>query len=205
MDAGKKILPGESKNADSGRLTECGAAGEPGGKQWLSRAEVEGRLTSLSADDIRRLANYARFLRDPNDANDLIQEAYSRVLDRRRWRADMTSVAFLCGVMRSISDRRNQKDITVVSFEDAEEAAEGVDDHLLVDRITPERNAIAAEEIKELEAHFAHDEHVGYFLMGAAEGKTALETQAATGMSPQQYDAARKRVLRYRKRQLKDG
>jgi DNA-directed RNA polymerase specialized sigma24 family protein len=160
-------------------------------------------LTSLSADDIRRLVSYARFLRGPNDANDLIQEAYCRVLGPRRWRADMASVPFLYGVMRSISDRRNQKGLTAVSLDNAEEAAQGVDDHPLADQITPERNAIAAEAIKELEAHFAHDEHVGYFLMGSAEGKTALETQAATGMSPQEYDAARKRVLRYRGRQKK--
>ena len=169
----------------------------------MSRVEVEARLSALSVDDIRRLESYARFLRGGNDAKDLIQEAYFRILNRRRWRADMVSVAFIRSTMRSIADRRNQGRTATVSLEDAEEAARGIEDHPLADQITPERIAMAAEELKELEAHFAHDEHVGYFLMGAAEGFTAIETQAAMGMSPQEYDAARKRVLRYRRRQTK--
>lgn len=193
----------ESKSGDPGRLTGCGAAGQPGEKQWLSRAEVEARLASLSADDFRRLESYARILAGPNDAKDLIQEAYSRVLKSRRWRADMASIAFFRSTMRSIADRRNQKYAATVSLDDAEEAATGIEDHPLADQITPERIAMAAEELKEVEAHFAQDEHVGYFLMGAAEGFTAIETQAAMGMSPQEYDAARKRVLRYRLRQTK--
>ena len=74
--------------------------------ETLSQAEIYSLIQSLTAGHKAALIKVARVYAKKTSYGheDLIQEAFMRVLDGRRgWPKNVAAVPFLCGVMRSIA------------------------------------------------------------------------------------------------------
>jgi len=126
---------------------------------------------------------------------DVLNEAIVRVLDGSRpWPPGVPLVAFLSGVMRSISDdhwRRARREYAVGDDSDLGalvEDAEGTPD--------PERTLAAAQALSEVNRLFANDPQVRKIIAGLAEGLGAREICQLYALSEQEYDTARKRMRR---------
>jgi DNA-directed RNA polymerase specialized sigma24 family protein len=132
---------------------------------------------------------------------DLLQEAFTRVLDgSRAIPPGVPPVAFLAGVMRSIKAehwRRRRRAIeqqpALVSEYQlvAPETAEACDP--LPD---PERWLIAAQQLEAIGMLFAHDPVALHIIAGLGDGLTAEEIRRTLGMTKTEYDSARKRMRR---------
>jgi hypothetical protein len=93
----------------------------------LSMSEVRRALDRLRPADIVRLSelarNWARGLRG-RDADDMLNEAFDRVLSGRRpWPSDVSTPAFFSGVMRSIASQWRREGARESLIEDGEEGA----------------------------------------------------------------------------------
>jgi DNA-directed RNA polymerase specialized sigma24 family protein len=132
---------------------------------------------------------------------DLLQEAFTRVLDgSRAIPAGVPAVAFLAGVMRSIKAehwrRRRRASVQQPALASeyqlvAAETAEACDP-----QPDPERWLIAAQQLEAIGMLFAQDPVALQIIAGLGEGQTAEEIRRALGMTPTEYDSARKRMRR---------
>jgi DNA-directed RNA polymerase specialized sigma24 family protein len=132
---------------------------------------------------------------------DLLQEAFTRVLDgSRAIPAGVPPVAFLAGVMRSIKAehwrrrRRANEQQPVLATEyqvvaaDTTEACDPLPD--------PERWLIAAQQLEAIGMLFAQDPVALQIIAGLGDGLTAEEIRRTLGMTKTDYDSARKRMRR---------
>ena len=132
---------------------------------------------------------------------DLLQEAFTRVLDgSRAIPAGVPAVAFLAGVMRSIKAehwrrrRRANEQQPVLATEYqvvAAETAEACDT-----RPDPERWLIAAQQLQAIGLLFAPDPVALQIISGLGDGLTAEEIRQTLGMTKTDYDSARRRMRR---------
>ena len=101
----EKIFPEPCLKLPSGRANEADAGMSPDIAQ-LSLCQVERALASLSDGERIALMKIARLYarKTPYDKEDLVQEAFARVLSgRRAWTKGTGPVLFLGGVIRSIA------------------------------------------------------------------------------------------------------
>ncbi len=132
---------------------------------------------------------------------DLLQEAFTRVLDgSRAIPVGVPPVAFLAGVMRSIKAehwrrrRRANEQQPVLATEyqvvaaDTTEACDPLPD--------PERWLIAAQQLEAIGLLFAQDPVALQIIAGLGDGLTAEEIRRTLGMTKTDYDSARKRMRR---------
>jgi DNA-directed RNA polymerase specialized sigma24 family protein len=161
----------------------------------LSMSEVRRALDRLRPADIVRLSelarNWARGLRG-HDADDMLNEAFDRVLSGRRpWPSDVPTPAFFSGVMRSIASQWRREGAREPLIEDGEEGAtENISGGLSPDL-----------ELNHLISRMRHA------LTGDPEAREALEhiladsdrdeAQCASGLDATRYETARRRMLRH--------
>jgi DNA-directed RNA polymerase specialized sigma24 family protein len=161
----------------------------------LSPSEVRRALDRLRPADIVRLSalarNWTRGLRE-HDADDMLNEAFDRVLSGRRpWPSDVPTPAFFSGVMRSIASQWRREGARELLIEDAEEGAtENISgglcpDYELNDLLSRMRKALA-EDPDALEA-FEH-------ILADSDRDEAL---CASGLDATRYETARRRMLRH--------
>jgi DNA-directed RNA polymerase specialized sigma24 family protein len=158
----------------------------PAGKALADKLVTETELLRLKT--IAHLQ--ARGLPPTFSWSDLLQEAFTRILDgsRRRPKA-IPMVSFVAGVMRSIkADYWRRSRIERDSAADMETLREDAPD--------PERSLAALQELTALSELFADDEPVQQIIAGAAEQRSPEEIRAAGHMSKLEYDSARKRMRR---------
>jgi RNA polymerase sigma-70 factor (ECF subfamily) len=167
------------------------------GRALHARLVNEAELLRLKA--IARL--HARGLPPPVDWSDLLQEAFTRVLDgSRRQPAGVPLVAFLAEVMRSIKEqywrqyRRGARqlpkllaELGAVDFQKAELADPAP---------SPERRFIAIEQTEAINGLFQEDPQARQVIAALYEGWTPEETCATYAMSRTDYDSTRKRIRR---------
>lgn len=133
--------------------------------------------------------------------NDLLQEAFTRVLEgSRRQPQGVPMVLFLAGVMRSLKEqywrqarrgaRRLPKLLTELGPIDFPES------ELLDPAPSPERRVIAIQEMDAINELFADDLHARQIISALYEGLTPDETCALYAMSKTDYDSTRKRMRR---------
>lgn len=202
MDAGDKILTDESESTPEDRISPCDTArlddGELGERRLLSEEEIEDRLSSLSQEEWLRLAGYGRSLTHGPDGDDLVQAACARILEGgRAWPENMKIVPFIYQVMRSVLDQwvstSNPRPISVDGLSEGqlrtvEKASATV--------ITAERELLAKRELKEIEGLFSDDEKATWVLTGIEDDLSSKEVQELSGMTFNEFEAARKRVGR---------
>lgn len=138
--------------------------------------------------------------------SDLLQEAFSRVLDGSRHHPDgVPLVAFLAGVMRSIKAehwRRARREATQLPKLRAEaEAANPEGSEAWDSTPDPERRLSAAQELALIDQLFADDARALQVILGLADGLSPEEICASYDMSKTDYDSTRKRIRRVLLRQ----
>jgi RNA polymerase sigma factor (sigma-70 family) len=133
--------------------------------------------------------------------SDLLQEAFTRVLDGSRRHPDgVPMVAFVAGIMRSLREqywraarrgaRQSRKLLAEIEITGTPEP------ELLDPEPSPERRAMALQEMAALNQLFADDEPARHIIAGLYEGWTPEEICAARGISKVDYDSTRRRIRR---------
>lgn len=169
----------------------------------LRPAESALALKLVSESELLRLKTiarlYARGLPPDVSWEDLLQEAITRVLiGARRQPKGLAVVAFLAGIMRSLSSehwrrvtgRRGRMGSVAQPIEgsrelDVRDPSPG-----------PERATIARQQLLAIEQLFADDPVVLKIIAGMAEKQSAGQIRKATGISSTEYESARKRMRR---------
>ncbi|HEY2591550.1 MAG TPA: sigma-70 family RNA polymerase sigma factor [Steroidobacteraceae bacterium] len=171
--------------------------------QTPARGALEAKLVTVA--DLVRLKVIARLhargLPPEIGWSDLLQEAFTRVLDgSRRLPEGVPMVAFLAGVMRSIKEqywrqaRRGARHMPKLLAEmEIHDAREGEPSDPAP---SPERKAIAIQALERINELFADDAQARQIVAGLYEGWTPEEICAAHDMSKTDYDSTRKRIRR---------
>jgi len=143
---------------------------------------------------------YARGLPPEVGWTDLLQEAFTRVLDGSRKCPDgLPAVVFLAGVMRSIrTEHCRRARVTaarspylLADFDPAGAAGEPGDP-----RPDPERSLMAMQQLSGIYHLFADDPRAQQIMEGLFEGWTPEEIRARYDMSKTDYDSTRRRMRR---------
>lgn len=160
-------------------------------------------LKLVSEKDLLRLKAIARLhargLPPEIDWSDLLQEAFTRLLDgSRKCPEDVPIAVFLAGVMRSIKAdhwrrarraRLPQMRTEVDLGDDPEgEAGDPSPD--------PERSLIAMQQLAEIDRLFAGDPRALQVIEGLFEGWSPEQIRATYDMSKTEYDSTRRRMRR---------
>jgi DNA-directed RNA polymerase specialized sigma24 family protein len=153
----------------------------------LSQGEVVASVMALTHGQktaLFKVANlYAR--KTAYSCEDLVQEAYSRVLaGDRKWRSDLSAVAFLSGVMRSIAWEWKRDDDFPVT--DAELSDEGVE----------ARGVVARLDVQRVLSLFDDDPAAKQLAVEMMIGASAEEMQVTCGMNQTEYESKRKKIRR---------
>jgi RNA polymerase sigma-70 factor (ECF subfamily) len=159
----------------------------------------------VTESDLLRLKTIARLhargLPPHVNWSDLLQEAFTRVLDgSRRQPAGVPLVAFLAEVMRSIKEqcwRQGRRGARRLPKFLAELGAVDFQAGELADPApSPERRVIAIEQMEVINGLFEEDPRARQVISALYEGWTPEETCATCAMSRTDYDSTRKRIRR---------
>ena len=160
-------------------------AGMPPDVAQLSLWQVERALASLSDGEKIALMKIARLYarKTPYDKEDLVQEAFARVISgRRAWTKGIGPVLFLGGVIRSIA---------------WEWKSEGpLHGTPLTDSQTEERNANAAIDAAKIVALFDDDPVARNMVAAMMEGARGEELQAISRLGKVAYESKRTKIRR---------
>jgi len=179
----------------------------PESVEWIRSPPARRALDAkiVTGADLLRLKVLARLqargLPPHISWSDLLQEAFARVLDgSRRQPEGVPVVAFVAGVMRSIKEqywrqaRRGARQRPKLL---AELEITGVEEGEPFDpRPSPERRAIAIQEMEAINKLFEDDLQAGQIISALYEGLTVDETCARYAMSKTDYDSTRTRMRR---------
>jgi RNA polymerase sigma-70 factor (ECF subfamily) len=160
-----------------------------------SPAEALNAIGSLSTGDKAALMKvariYARLGRSRYDHEDLLHEAFARVLEgTRRWPTGVAFMPFMCWVMRGIaSDWRVGGENSGGRNEDPgeEEAATAV---------SGEGEAVAKIDAQKLVGLFNDDPAAQKLLIGMMEGARGEELWESSGLTKTDYDSKRRKIRR---------
>jgi RNA polymerase sigma-70 factor (ECF subfamily) len=172
----------EQRIADTAAVT---AAPSRPADARLSPAEVVETIRSLGDGEKSALVKIARAYagKTPYNAEDLIQEAFTRVLEgRRAWPRDVPVVLFLGGVVRSIAWEWR-----------AEPPNRGPDGG---DAGAEERSAIARIDAGKIVALFEDDPLAQRIVVGWMEGMRGEELERVSGLSKTDYESKRRKIRR---------
>ena len=175
-------------------------------RKVASKQAVVDGLRELSDADLRRLERIAR-LRAVGlhevEWQDLLHEAVVRMLDgARQWPEDVGLVVFLRQTMRSIASehwrrRRISPVLSEVQLQDPSEEAEGsLLDAVMDPTADPERDAVAAEALAQIEQAFKGDLEALHVLSGMAIGKSPREIQEEEHLDARRYASVQRRIRR---------
>jgi DNA-directed RNA polymerase specialized sigma24 family protein len=150
-----------------------------------SQAEIAQAIGSLAVEHKTALVKvavvYAR--RTVYGYEDLIQEAFMRVLDgRREWPRGVHAVQFLSNVMRSIA-----WDWRVVDRDDETQ---------LDDISSQEDRAIARIDAQKVVAYFDDDAIAQKILLGMMDGMRGEDLRKLSGLTGTEYESKRAKIRR---------
>ena len=151
----------------------------------LSQCEVEIAIGRLSAGEKTALIKvamlYAR--KTPYDYQDLVQEAFARILGGRRvWPQDVNVLYFLSGVIRSIAwEWKTERPLAATEPTDVAVA---------------ERNANAAIDAARIVALFDDDPIAKNMVIAMLGGARGEELQSVSGLGRTEYESKRTKIRR---------
>lgn len=175
-------------------------------EDYLSRDEVNARLSCLVEADLLRLKRLAEFqankLRNC-DPDDLLAEGLDRVISGvRRWPRGVEIAPFMRMVFGSIVSSKAKHAAIAGQYEvDVEVDPSGNPDFsgpaTEADKSSdPSDRVYAHEMLEKVAGKLSDDPHTLALALALGEGLTANETQVQFHMSQNQYDSARKRLRR---------
>jgi RNA polymerase sigma-70 factor (ECF subfamily) len=133
--------------------------------------------------------------------DDLLQEALTRIISGARRRPqDVTIVAFVAGIMRSLRSehwrrvikRSRRREIPELELMGSRRTRSEVVDQAP----SPERALSAQQEIRQIERLFADDPQALKIIAGMGSGLSAEQIQVAMRVSKTAYNSARRRMRR---------
>jgi hypothetical protein len=152
---------------------------------WLTRSEATAAIARLTDGQKTALMKIARLYArtTPYDHQDLIHEAFARILaGRRKWPTYADTVLFLSGVIRSIAWEWRRVP-----------ALQAVDDS---DVAAPERSANAAIDAARVVALFGDDPVAKKIVLAMMDGARGEELRAISGLDQLDYESKRKKIRR---------
>lgn len=173
----------------------------PGGR--LAPAAMSDSLNALSASDFARLQLAAKGFSNRCGIpwEDLLQEAYMRALSgTRTCRNGVETVAFMCGVMKSLASQANEARKTSIS--ELSVTFRGEDAVLNVPAVTPnpEQIAISTFDLRNvlasIEAATVGDEEVQLLIEGICDQMRGEQLQELLGVDAKGLATIRKRLRR---------
>ena len=162
-------------------------------------------LKLVSEMDLLRLKAIARLhargLPPEVDWSDLLQEAFTRLLDgSRKYPEDVSIVVFLAGVMRSIKAdhcrRARRVAARLPQMRTALDLGDDPEGEVGDPGPDPERSLIAMQQLAEMYRLFADDPRALQVIEGLFEGWSPEQIRAKYDMSKIEYDSTRKRMRR---------
>jgi RNA polymerase sigma-70 factor (ECF subfamily) len=159
----------------------------------LSQPELVRAIAQLTAGEKIAIMKIARLYArgTPYDHEDLVHEAFARVLEgRRTWPSHLTAVMFLGGVLRSIAwewryERRGETALTDVA------AAGG--------------HADAALDAEKILTIFADDPVARRIVLAMMDGARGEELVVISGLGRREYESKRTKIRRRIDRFFEDG
>jgi hypothetical protein len=154
----------------------------------LSRTEVERTILSLSDGEKTALVKiaslYARKRNTPYDHEDLLYEAYTRIIDgRRKWPKGEPAIKFIGGVIVSLAwEWRNSVEVN----QELE----------LGDKGAEEQSTIARIDAKRIVDLFADDAVAQRLVAAMIEGARGEELQNLSGLTNTEYESKRRKIRR---------
>lgn len=170
--------------------------------------DIEREIQSLTLEDREAIdlaaVNFAEHV--AIDPLWLMEEALQRIMDgRRKWPPNNPTPFrnFFCGVMKSI--RREVCDKIKKATDSY--CSQIADKHISPDQQFEhqEREKWAKQVIEETLEHFSEDDDVLAIIMGKSEGSSGEVIRDQEKMTRKQYDAALKRLSRYRNTKYPEG
>ncbi|QKL55195.1 hypothetical protein HI814_00060 [Ralstonia solanacearum] len=174
----------------------------------LSPAEVKQELEQMSPADwvrVERLAKWAFAGVSAVSDEDLLQEACTKLLSGERvWHRGYSAVPAIASVLDSMASNYRKREANgPIDTGTIVEAVDAMDETDLlvrnvepVDTITPDAVASDAQQLTRLEALLVDDADAALVAYAWAEGRRGKDAAEALGMNENQYDAARKRLVR---------
>jgi DNA-directed RNA polymerase specialized sigma24 family protein len=211
-----RALPPASKSEGAG-LQDGNRSLSDEPEMVATEHQVRAALEALSVTDRLRLANFAKLrvralgAKAAGDHEELLHEAFVAVLEgRRKWKPGLVSMAdLLAGIIRSISSHWAEAFDPETARLESDLSGDSKHPSPLATapsgRPDQERELAAKQELEELQRHFKDDDTVVLIIEGFRDGMTGPEIREALGISPQDYDAARKRMIRYRGKSEAEG
>jgi hypothetical protein len=151
----------------------------------LATAEITNVINTLRDGEKTAIVKIARLYarKTSYGHEDLLQEAYCRVLDGRRgWLRGVPAVLFFHGVIRSIAWEWK-----------AEFTSEEID---IGDEGAGERGTHAKIDVMKILALFDDDPTARKIVLGMMDGARGEELQESSGLNPTEYESKRKKIRR---------
>ena len=151
----------------------------------LATDEITNVINTLRDGEKTAIAKIARlYARKTHYGHeDLLQEAYCRILDGRRgWLRGVPAVLFFRGVIRSIAWEWK--------MERTNEATDIGDEGAL------ERGTLAKIDVMKILALFDDDPVARKIVLGMMDGSRGEELQESSGLNPTEYESKRKKIRR---------
>ncbi|WP_206744577.1 sigma factor [Rhizobium sp. LCM 4573] len=169
--------------------------------------EVRKRIDRMTGAEALKLEQIARRFVEPRDAGDLMQEAFSRILEgRRNWPTNVEFLPFMAQVMRSIAstDRRNsvrQPGLQLVP----QHGEQLTFDNMADPGPNPEEIVRQQDELALSKEMFADDDVATSFIDALDAGFRRPEIMELCDLDANGYDTVVRRIKRrLEKRSLKD-
>jgi hypothetical protein len=205
--------------------TKTKASPAPPKPEPAKLADVKHAVEALTREDTERIRQGAQnriywigpYAANGRNAQELVGEAYERILDGRRWwykeRVDFTQ--YLLGVIRSIASEwagyhERNKDENLPEFAQLESQLSKIDDdgkeippfdYVADTRPSAEQALIRADReaedealVKEIEARFANDDKATMVILGIEDGMDGPAIRAEFQISEQDYKATMRRI-----------
>lgn len=169
--------------------------------------EVRKRIDGLTGAEALKLEQIARRFVAPCDAADLMQEAFSRILEgSRNWPADLEFLPFMVQVMRSIASTERRKadrrpELHVVPRHGEQLTFDAVADP----NGTPEDMIGEWDELAAAKELFANDDTATTYIDAIIAGFRRPEIMELCDLDSNGYDTVTRRIKRkLERRSLKD-
>ena len=175
-------------------------------------------LTEIELARLERAAKYALWGTEYTDPLELVGEAITRLLEGaggdggRHWPIGVEFMACMVRTIQSIADsslnsneQKKTKRLAAMAGDDGDmEDVLFANNHFQTDVVEQaideedesERQAAIKADADLIEQHFKNDEQITWIIMGEKDDLKPAELQELSGMTPTEYDSARRRFRR---------
>jgi DNA-directed RNA polymerase specialized sigma24 family protein len=164
----------------------------------LSAAEINVALGGLSEADQFRLERYAAkwcyFLNCEKE--DLVQEAFVRLLNERKWPRNIEPMAVLIQTIRSVASQWHKRQPAAPDRELVSEDGEHIVPESQQEKRDPERTLIGKQDLQQVFSLFDDDPEAQTVAEGISVGLEGTELCELADISAEELATVRRRIIR---------